>query len=445
MMNDSHPSIKKIVDVILALEKKNNLLEWKINDVFVWQSARVNIYISLMDMIIPHNAYQKKKTFIRKLKIYYQRIIINSLFYNPYLDFNKSEALVFDSGRKYLVDDIYIDIYTKYLCEEFEQEKISYKKYDTNYLVDDLAPRSLKVKHLDFIYIAAKLLSKFIKVTISENDVKKLKFIESEINSSLRERIDLKTIFINEIKRFKSQYPFYKLLWQLKKSKRIYLINSTDKAPLIKAAKDNNVIVNELQHGLIVKEGLIANFPDTIEDSLEYFPNKFLVWEDLNMCTSKLPLSNTNIVKIKNKHLQHMLKKNQNITRKDKQILIVSQPYSSEEIKKFVMNNIKEMQSWQFVYKLHPAEDHDFFADTAICQLSIYKNLTIVTNERSIYRLFSESKYVVGVFSTAVFEAPYFGCKILLLNLPGVEMAYSLIENNKAMLVNINDRLARLL
>jgi methylthioribose-1-phosphate isomerase len=57
------------------------------------------------------------------------------------------------------------------------------------------------------------------------------------------------------------------------------------------AAKDNNIIVNELQHGLAAKEAMIEHFPNTVEDSLEYFPNKYYIWGNLNMMTSKLPVS----------------------------------------------------------------------------------------------------------------------------------------------------------
>jgi hypothetical protein len=58
-----------------------------------------------------------------------------------------------------------------------------------------------------------------------------------------------------------------------------------------------------------------------------------------------------------------------------------------------------------------------------------------------IYTLFSESTYVVGVFSTAVFEAVFFGCKIILLNVPGVEMAENLIQKDKAIIVNTDELL----
>jgi hypothetical protein len=440
-MGNNSTDNKKIVELILFLENKYNLLKWEIEGVLVWQTARTTIYTSLLNLKISNNSILNKMNYSEIIEIYFRRIIVNSIFCNPFLDFTKSEVLVFESGRKYQIEDTYKDIYTKYLCEELEKENISYNKYETSYLVDKLAPRHFKFKHLDFIYIASKLISKFLLVKLNANEINKLKKIESEINLILGVQIDLKKIFTNEIKRFKSQYPLYKWLFKIKKAKYIYLTNYSDKSALIKAAKDCNIVVNELQHGLIAKEGLMANFPNTIEDSLEYFPHKFFIWKDLDMFTSKLPLSKENIVGFSNKHLDYMLEKNNNNIKNKRQILIISQPYDSYNILKYIMGNIQDLHDWKIIYKIHPAENAEYFDNSSIFEFSKYNNIKFVKNNVSIYKLFSESEYVLGVFSTAVFEAPYFGCKILLLNLSGVEMAYSLIESGKARLVNVDEKL----
>jgi len=423
--------MKIIIDTILDLEKKHHLLEWKIADIYAWQSARAKIYQLLLNTIIPNNSGHKKKNLIKKYLNFSKRIFMNSLFYNPFISFDKYDTLVFESDRRYFVEGKYIDIYTKYFCDELEKENILYKK--------------IKPKHQDFIHIISLFISNFIKPKICKYDFEKINNLECEINDLLGVKIDISAIFIQEIKRFKSSYPFYSLLLKIKNIKNVYLINSTDKASLIKAAKDLNIIVNELQHGLIVKEGLIANYPNTVEDSLAYFPNKFFIWEKLNMVTSKLPLSDKNIINFKNKHLQNMLEKNKDIAKKDNQILVISQPYGSSEILKYILENSKEMQKWNFIYKMHPVENHDSFRDAIINDFSKYSNITFVNNNQSVYSLMSESSYVVGIFSTALFEASYFGCKIILLNLPGVEFSFSLIKNSNAILLDTEEKLSHVL
>ena len=237
----------------------------------------------------------------------------------------------------------------------------------------------------------------------------------------------------------------YKLLLMLKKPEEIYLINSCNKAPLVKACKDCGVVVNEIQHGIMVREDLVAHFPGVQEDSLDYFPDKFLIWEDSYMNTSKLPLSAKNIIKSPNRHLQQMLQNNMNIARTKNQVLIISQPFCSQEIYSYVLKNVGDLKDYRIIYKLHPVENANNLIDTSPGQCTGYDNLTFTSNQESIYKLFRESTFVIGVYSTAIFEAVYFGCKVLLLNLPGVEMANSLLENNSARLINSDDRLVEFL
>jgi len=433
--------IEKLTYFFIDLEKKHDLLEWEIDGVLAWQSARIALYMAIRRLVESHAALSNRQTILDKFKVFYKRAIINSIIFNPFLDFTRSDALVFESGRKYFVDDKYIDIYTKYFCDDLAKDSISHTKYGTNYVADDLAVRSFKVKHIDFIVLASQLISYFINTSISKNDTSKIKIIENEINAALSIKIELGAILINEIKKFKSQYPFYKLLFKIKKPRDIYLTDSPSKAPLIKAAKDCNVTVSEFQHGLIVKEELVSNFPETKEDSLYYFPNKFLLWDNLNACTAKIPLSNKNIVYFKNKHLEFMRNKCQDIPRKEKQILIIAQITGFDAILDFVLNNTAEMKEWQFIYKLPAGQTVGAFVDASNFNVSEHKNLKVIGNEQSLYPFMAESKYAIGVYSTGLIEASYFGCEVLLLNLPGVEQASILIEQNKAKLINANERL----
>ncbi|MFC1868754.1 hypothetical protein ACFL0H_11565 [Thermodesulfobacteriota bacterium] len=444
-MSNKYFSAAEITNIILDLEVKYNLLEWQIGGIFVWQSARVKIYQEIHELISSQTIRSSHPKFTDRIKVFYQRAIINAIVNNPFLDFRKDDVLVFESERNYLIEDKYIDIYTKYLCDDLETKNVSYKTYQSNYLFDMLSSNKNGVKHLDFIFIFSKLISKFINVKIVDQDIKRIKNLKNQFEVIFGIKMDLLPVFIQEIKTFKSKYPFYYTLFRIKRAKKAYIINSCHKAPLIKAAKDNNMIVVELQHGLMAKESIIQHFPNTIEDSLEYFPHIFYIWKNLNMNTSKLPLSIPNIVPFKNKHLQYTKNKYRNIVRNENQILVVSQPKLSKRILKFLLNNLDDLNGFNVIYKLHPTEEQYFYIYHNINQLEEYNNLIIVDNKCSIYKLFAESKYVIGVYSAALFEACYFGCEVLLLNLPGVEMASSLVERGKAKLLQPDEKLLRFL
>jgi|SRR5665647_303551 len=99
------------------------------------------------------------------------------------------------------------------------------------------------------------------------------------------------------------------------------------------------------------------------------------------------------------------------------------------------------MKDFQFIYKIHPTEESYFRGNIDNRDLESFNNLKFADNKFSIYKLIAESKYVLGVSSAALFEACFFGCEILLLNLPGVEAVSSLFEKEKVILIETDENL----
>ena len=427
--------IIKLRDIFLDMEYKNKLLRWKIQNVFAWQSARIAIYNTLLNRIVPTNNYSINDRSKQKYRLILKRMFTNIILHNPYFSFAKSETLVFDSGRKYLVNGKYIDIYIEQICSELEEKNISFTRYSTSYQTDHLSPRKMKEKHLDTVYVLAKILSHYINVDHT-HESELIENIEHDIHTYFNVEMNIGSILRQEIKRFKSQYLLYKILLMIKKPTSIYIVNYTDKAPLIKAAKDLDIVVNELQHGLIVKESMVANYPNVPLDSLEYFPNRYYVWEEKEMCTSVIPLSASNIIPFKNANLHHMLNMYNNYVKAQKKLLVISQPLWSQKILSYIQDNIIYLQALEVVYKIHPSEDRVIFDKSFLNDTDKYPNVKFIDNSVSIYQLLSESTHVLGIYSTSVFEAAYFGCKVLLLNLPGIEFSYSLVETGKAQIIN---------
>lgn len=441
-------SIEYITNSIIELEKKHQLLEWEINGIFVWQTVRVQIYIKIKETISKgdqKSLKSLKSRWIVILKTIYERIIKNSIFYNPFIGIKNKDILVFESSRKYLVNNEYIDRYTKYLCDEFDEKGISYQKFQSSYLFDRLSKNRKGTKHLDFIRLIAIIRIRFSSCKIDSANLKRIKLIELEIFQIFGVRIDLLNIFKDTIKEFKALYPLYKKLFKEIRPREIYIVNSCDKSAIISAAKDNGIIVNELQHGLIAKEGFIQHFPYTIENSLAYFPNRFYLWDNMPMCSSKLPISTDNIIYFEDKYLTSVKDKYEKIEKEKNKILIVSQPQYTNELFQFVLRNLPNMKEYKFIFKLHPIEELNFENDNKINPIGKYNNFKFANKQSSIDKLYSTSNYVLGVYSAALFEASYMGCQILLLNLPGVEMASSLIEKKNARLVEITDDLLNFL
>ena len=114
-------------------------------------------------------------------------------------------------------------------------------------------------------------------------------------------------------------------------------------------------------------------------------------------------------------------------------ITIVSQGTIGEKLFVFAKKLANTLKRYTIYYKLHPGEF--IYWKNKIKDIEIPFNLKIVFDEENILSLFSKSVYVVGVYSTSVYEALYFECRILILNLPGYKYLEYLIKNNYANLI----------
>ncbi len=441
-MKPDHHNMKFISNQMLEMEDKFNLLEWEIEGIYIWQSARAQIFEKIIRSLNIEKSKNESKINRVSINLFssIKRAIINGFILNPYFDFKKTNNLIFESGRKELVEEEYIDVYTKYLCDHFDKLKKKYTVYSVGLPLRKVKESFLFNKSLDFVNFIAKVLSLFYRLNISSEDSLIIDIVADEFKSRININLDLKSIFKIEFKRFRSQYISYKLLFNIKQPSNIFLIGSSYKAPLIRAAKDCNILVNELQHGLIVEDGIISNFPNSKENSVNYFPDRFYIWKDLNMCSAKLPLSIENIFFFPNMHLEKMKNKYNTNVHKSNLITVISQPLIGKQIFKYIISNIQKMQDWHFIYKLHPEENlKDYqLSDYEISELS---NFDFIINEIPIYKLLSESKFVIGVFSSALFEAKYFGCKIILLDIPGVEFAELLVNQKNVIKIKLAEDL----
>lgn len=434
-------NMQYVSNLLLEMEDEFKLLEWNIEGVYLWQSARAQIYEEIANLLYNNkkNVGSRNRVSINLFTVI-KRAFINSLILNPYFDFKRTKNLIFESNRKELVDGEYIDIHTKYLCDYFDDLNESYTVYSTGIPLRKMRNSYLFNKSLDFVQLISKSISILFIKDFSSRDKLKINEIEQELKSKIGVELDIHLIFKKELNRFNSQYLSYKLLFNIKRSSNIFIVGSGYKAPLIRAAKDCHILVNELQHGLILKESIIANYPNSKEDSVEYFPDRFYIWKDLNMCSVKLPLSTENIFYFPNMHLENMMKKFKTNLLNSKQITIISQPLIGNKIFKYIISNLQKMQDWHFIYKLHPSENLEDYELTNN-RINEFSNIDFVTNEISIYKLISESSIVIGVFSTALFEAKYFDCKIILLDIPGVEFAELLLDKKNVIKIKLSDDL----
>ena len=192
----------------------------------------------------------------------------------------------------------------------------------------------------------------------------------------------------------------------------------------------NDVEVIELQHGTFSKYHLGYSFPNR-KEPLEYFPDKFYVWNDFWRKIIKLPIDEKDVVVDSFRYMQKMrVRLCEKISKNNNQLVVLSQGVIGGLIAEKLLDNLDYFKNFDIKYKLHPGEFDRWKSYEALVKLNKFDNVKIIKDEIHLYELLAESCIQVGVFSTAIYEGVEFGCKTILLNLPGIEYMDRFVELN---------------
>ena len=422
-------NVKSLCQIIWQLENELALLDIEIQGVKVWQYMRMQIYYAIAEksavLQVPHAQKTTIYQYFKKLLAYIKGFI----FFNPFFTFNRHiDEIVIDHPRANFFNGESIDIYTHYYLKELEEKGKKYLVLERPYLNDPhIKTNKVNRKYLDVFIVLSVLKQKFFPVHLNEDEKKIIKKIEKKINEQFEIDIDFFNILTKAIIKFKSNYVMYKYLFLKFQPKTLVVVVSYAYGDAIKAAKDLGVEVVEIQHGTISQYHLGYSFPERL-DKLDYFPDKFITWGEYWKNLNVLPLPQKKILNKGFTHFNTLKEKYKYIIRKPNQIIVLSQGALGSQLSDVMLEQMESLKAYSIIYKLHPGEYSRWGDYKSLLILSKLPNVRIVKNE-DIYKLFAESTFQIGVFSTALYEGLGFDCKTILLELPGMEYMNELIEN----------------
>jgi hypothetical protein len=132
-----------------------------------------------------------------------------------------------------------------------------------------------------------------------------------------------------------------------------------------------------------------------------------------------------------------MLEKYKDIKKVKNQVVFISQGTVATELSKIALELAKLNPDMKVYYKLHPGEFGRWKTEYKYLQnINEINNLHVIENEVPLYELMASSEFLVGVYSTAIFEGLTLNCKTILLDLPGVEFLQYLLDSKSALLAN---------
>lgn len=425
---------------LISFEEKWNLFELEINDVKIWQYIRFKVFQELFIKLKLHDNIHYTDTH----KSRYFKAVINNIkfiFQKRSAQFSKKEnvdILVFNHSRKKYIDGEYSEIYTDLLLKEanFTYQVIEIPSF-THY------PKISKLKstrYLDTIlFLLNALFQKIKNFHIIRKDLEKLNLIQDDLEREFNVKIDL-IMFIKKIllKRKAYSWVLNRIIKKYSPQIVLEIVGYEDpKLILNELCKQKKITTIELQHGIFDPLHLAYDYPHNVD--LDIFPDYLFTfgkfWDD----ACSFPIPKERIIPVGFPFFEQEFAKYQKFKVKEKnQILFISQGSIGKELGHLAYE-FSKISDKKILFKLHPSEikfweRNNYFIPNP--KIEVIKN-----DQKPLYQLFLECSTIVGVSSTAVFEALMFGGDIYIYTHPSYVKLESLIKKKYVQLISSAEEL----
>ena len=204
----------------------------------------------------------------------------------------------------------------------------------------------------------------------------------------------------------------YKEFFSQLGTKKLYIVNAYSHPSLVVGARQAGAKVIEIQHGFISEYHPAYHYPKI---RIQSAPNVLLTWGDHWVKAANFPKGmRAKTVGPANNYL--LARAGFKEKSAENTILFSSQGAIGKALIAQAINWATELPEFEITFRLHPNEDLAEYQ-----KLALPKNLTLSHKDPSFLDLMQSNRYLVGGFSTTIYEAMGFGLRAIALRLPGVE------------------------
>lgn len=215
------------------------------------------------------------------------------------------------------------------------------------------------------------------------------------------------------VRRYIGECMAFKEMFEAAGTKKLYVVNAYSHPALVVGAKQAGAKVIEIQHGFISEFHPAYSYPN---QRIQSAPDRILVWGSFWSKSTKFPKGCKPIVTGPSSHFLNQRSQVAKTIRIPKTIMFTSQGALGIKLLEQAILWAKTLVDHQITFRLHPNED---LAEYQKFDLPI--NLTLSHKTPTFLELLGTSEYLVGGFSTTLYEGVSFGSKVIVLPLEGYE------------------------
>ena len=430
-------TIAKIGEAFFEIERREDLYNWKIGDIYVWSVIRSRLFKVLTKNSQLFN-YDTNRAivFTDEMRTYRGRYPMTllgwAIFGMPrrprqgepdFRNLDRFEAVIVPFATR---NEKLEDKFSKPISDALGDRALNlgvgtWDRITAAPRIDDFN-RWLNTYVGIFGSIKVRML---LKKSDYEKYQRVVKFLEAETGFSLKpyDKFPRWTF-----RSFIIQRWGYRRLFRRTNAKVLFAVNAA-RMPLQAAAQELGIKVVEIQSGVFSKYSLQFSWPGS--PYVPYIPDEIWTWGDY--WTSGIEHAGQQQVRVVGSTPEFEAVRDRKIAKIPGQVVFLSQPLIGIDIFNEAVAFAAARPETKVVFKLHPRNDIAEFEDAlAALGASAPRNIELVHVERTSLEIIAASEYAVGAFSTALIEAAGLGTKVGIIKLTGWEHLENLIEGGYA-------------
>ena len=228
------------------------------------------------------------------------------------------------------------------------------------------------------------------------------------------------------VRRYIGQCMAFKEFFEQIGLRRLWLVNAYSHPAVVVGAKQAGAKVLEIQHGFISNSHPAYSYPKL---RIQSAPNRLLVWGDFWKQSARLPKGARAVVTGPSLAFLRQREKAREAAKQPGSILFTSQGAVGDQLFAEACRWAELLPSQRVTFRLHPNESLEHYESKRRPG-----NLSISHKEPSFLDLLAQTEFLVGVFSTTLYEGLSFGAKVVVLPISGYENALPAIERGSMQL-----------
>jgi len=407
-------TVGEAIKEITELEYNAGVYSVKAGDISIWRLIRKKYVSKILRRKYHIGSFNERVLNIKPwlfLKEYVQSFIslLGLVIKNKPVDY-----IFFAMSRLQKVDNAFLDKFTDPIIKNSAlenflilQRPLAGKHFSPRY-------NNSHVIKLDFIHYSAKIFGIFLAPFVLIFYILPLSCLRNLYSVYFGKEKFLFWVAAIKIGVFLVEVSLYNFLYKRLKVKKIFVVNREINLAAIFAAKKQEIISSELQHGITLGPVLLySTLYDPFLDP-DYFLTfgKFWVGDQFGMPSEKL----INIGFAFADFIWEI--KKDNYVSENNCCLIISQPRIGSRIIENTLELAKENQNVTFHIRLHPQER---LRDSLDSEISRRENVMVVPNTHESSTALLQYPHIIGVNSSVLYEALSLGKKVGCFNYNGCE------------------------